>query len=70
MRDLCRCDAEVRERYAEVKRELGTRYWPAVIDYVKAKTEVLEWMLAKAGFSEKELKKIADSQHAKPYVPG
>ncbi|KAK3711970.1 hypothetical protein LTR37_009282 [Vermiconidia calcicola] len=42
----------------------------SVIDYVKAKTEVLEWMLAKAGFSEKELKKIADSQHAKPYVPG
>ncbi|KAK3708557.1 hypothetical protein LTR37_011452 [Vermiconidia calcicola] len=68
VRDLCRCDAEVRERYAEVKRELGARDWPAVLDYVKAKTEVLESMLTKAGFSEGELEQIADAQHAKPYV--
>ena len=59
VRDLCRQDAKARERYAQKKRGLSTREWKDVDEYATAKTEVLNWVLNRAGFATKELKEIA-----------
>ena len=58
VRDLCRNDEEVREEYSRVKRELATREWRSVDDYCTAKTEVLAWILRKAGFDGDEIREV------------
>ena len=60
VRDLCREDAEVRERYGQAKLELSKREWESVDQYAEAKTDVLNWVLQKAGFDTGELDEIAD----------
>ena len=62
VRDLCRSDPEVRQAYAEAKRELSRQEWDSVDEYCKAKDEVISWILLKAGFSEEEVQQIADLQ--------
>lgn len=59
IRDLCRQDTEARHQYAEKKRELSLREWKNVDEYATAKTEVLGWLLARAGFQKDELREIA-----------
>jgi GrpB-like predicted nucleotidyltransferase (UPF0157 family) len=60
VRDLCRKDVEVREKYGQAKLELSKREWESVDEYAEAKTEVLNWVLSKAGFDIGELDEIAD----------
>jgi GrpB-like predicted nucleotidyltransferase (UPF0157 family) len=59
VRDLCRENVEVREKYGQAKRELSTREWESVDEYANAKTEILNWVLEKAGFDMRELDEIA-----------
>lgn len=47
LRDWLRSHPEDRDRYAAVKRELAGREWRFVQDYVDAKTEGVEEILAK-----------------------
>jgi GrpB-like predicted nucleotidyltransferase (UPF0157 family) len=47
-RDRLRTDAEDRERYAAVKRELAEREWSYIQDYADAKGEVVEEIIARA----------------------
>jgi GrpB-like predicted nucleotidyltransferase (UPF0157 family) len=51
---------EVREKYGQAKLELSKREWESVDEYAEAKTEVLNWVLSKAGFDIGELDEIAD----------
>ena len=60
VRDLCRMNAEVRGRYAALKQELATREWRNVDDYCEAKTELICWMLQKAGISLVEAREIEE----------
>ena len=59
VRDLCRENIEVRERYGQAKRELSSREWESVDEYANAKTDILNWVLGKAGFDVRELDEIA-----------
>ena len=59
VRDLCRENAEVREKYGQAKRELSAQEWDSVDEYANAKTDILNWVLEKAGFNTRELKEIA-----------
>lgn len=59
MRDLCRENAEVREKYGQAKRELSDREWESVDEYANAKTDILNWVLETAGFDMRELEEIA-----------
>ncbi|KEF61526.1 uncharacterized protein A1O9_03093 [Exophiala aquamarina CBS 119918] len=54
LRDLCRRDDMVRDRYGQVKLELSRREWKSVDDYCEAKTAVISWILEQAGLSEEE----------------
>ena len=60
VRDLCRRDAGVREKYGSAKLELSRKEWESVDEYASAKTEVLNWVLRKAGFEPGELDDIAE----------
>jgi GrpB-like predicted nucleotidyltransferase (UPF0157 family) len=59
VRDLCRENAEVREKYGQAKRELSAREWESVDEYANAKTDILNWVLETAGFDMRELEEIA-----------
>ena len=59
VRDLCRENMEVRERYGQAKRELSSREWESADEYANAKTDILNWVLGKAGFDVRELDEIA-----------
>jgi GrpB-like predicted nucleotidyltransferase (UPF0157 family) len=50
-RDYLRANPEARNRYAQTKRELAARTWKHVQHYADAKTEVIEAILAEAGWS-------------------
>lgn len=47
-RDFLIADAQARERYAVVKRELGERRWDQIRDYVRAKAGIITELLAQA----------------------
>ena len=47
-RDRLRRNAEDRERYERVKRELAAKDWPDMNAYARAKTEVIESIIATA----------------------
>lgn len=55
-RDRLRSNADDRSLYEQTKRRLAERSWPAMDDYARAKTEVIESIIAKA------LKKTRASQ--------
>jgi hypothetical protein len=48
LRDRLRKDAEDRELYARMKRDLASRSWPSMDHYAEAKTEVVEGIIARA----------------------
>jgi GrpB-like predicted nucleotidyltransferase (UPF0157 family) len=50
LRDWLRGDDADRELYAATKRELAARDWPTMQHYADAKTEVVEAILARAGW--------------------
>lgn len=58
VRDLCRSDPYALEIYAQKKRELAAQEWPSVDAYAEAKNEVLQWLLARAGFAVADLDEI------------
>ena len=59
VRDLCRSDAAIREKYARVKVALGEREdWKDAKDYTEAKNEVLSWILSRSGWSEQERREV------------
>lgn len=58
LRDLCRRDEMVRDRYGQVKLELSRREWKNVDEYCEAKTEVINWILEQAGLSEEDREAI------------
>lgn len=47
-RDRLRSDGEDRHRYEALKRELSKRDWPNMNDYARAKTEMVEEVIARA----------------------
>lgn len=47
-RDYLTADAEARERYTAVKRELSERTWEKIQDYADAKTGIVKALLAEA----------------------
>ncbi|WP_285729696.1 GrpB family protein [Nocardiopsis sp. ATB16-24] len=47
-RDLLVADADARERYLAVKRELAERTWDRIQDYSEAKSDIVERLLAEA----------------------
>jgi len=47
-RDRLRASIEDRKRYEQTKRELATRDWPDTNSYAKAKTEIIESIIAAA----------------------
>lgn len=48
LRDHLRADADARDRYAAVKKELAERSWDHIRDYADAKSEVVEELLTEA----------------------
>lgn len=66
VRDMCRGDAHARDMYAQKKRELATKDWPNVDAYAEAKNEVLQWILARAGFASADLEEIRARNTAEP----
>lgn len=52
-RDLLIADADARERYTAVKRELAGRTWDRIQDYADAKTETVLQLLAEADAGER-----------------
>ncbi|WP_159943564.1 MULTISPECIES: GrpB family protein [unclassified Nocardiopsis] len=48
LRDHLTADADARERYAAVKRELAERTWDSIRDYALAKSAIVEQLLAEA----------------------
>lgn len=69
VRDLCRRDPEVRERYQALKLELSKRDFLDMDDYTEAKSELLSWMLSKAGMSEKDVMEITGLSKRDPNKP-
>jgi len=60
LRDTCRNDDRVRDVYSKAKMELAGREWKDVDEYGRAKNEIVQWVLAKAGvFSEADMREIA-----------
>ncbi|WP_150240700.1 GrpB family protein [Nocardiopsis quinghaiensis] len=47
-RDLLTDDADARERYTAVKRELAERTWDRIQDYADAKSDIVKRLLAEA----------------------
>ena len=59
VRDLCRSNDSIREKYAKVKVSLGERDdWKDPLKYTEAKNDVLLWILAQSGWSEKERREV------------
>jgi hypothetical protein len=58
VRDICRKDPEVRETYGRAKLELSKREWESVDEYCEAKTDILTWVLEKAGASSEEREQV------------
>lgn len=54
VRDVCRKDPNVRDKYSQTKLELAQREWRDVNEYCEAKNEVIAWVLEKAGMSQAE----------------
>lgn len=52
LRDICRKDACLRDRYGQVKLELSQREWKNVDEYCQAKNDVIDSILEQAGLSE------------------
>lgn len=65
VRDLCRKNEEARKRYADVKMELAQKDWKDVNSYSEAKTEVLSWILEKAGISGEERDSVKKANEIK-----
>lgn len=59
VRDLCRQDAQIRENYGAAKLELSRQEWTSMDEYAAAKSDILNWVLRKAGFDTEELDNIA-----------
>jgi GrpB-like predicted nucleotidyltransferase (UPF0157 family) len=59
LRDTCRADARVRDAYSEAKLKLAERAWESVDEYAVAKSEIVQWILGKAGMSAGDLREIA-----------
>jgi GrpB-like predicted nucleotidyltransferase (UPF0157 family) len=59
LRDTCRADAGVRDAYSEAKMKLAEREWESVDEYAVAKSEIVQWILGKAGMSAEDLREIA-----------
>lgn len=58
VRDLCRRDEHALQTYAQKKRELAAQDWPSVDAYAESKNDVLQWILARAGFAVADLDEI------------
>ena len=58
VRDICTRDKDVRDAYASKKLELSKLDWTDVDAYAEAKTEVLQWVLAQAGFAAQDMNDI------------
>lgn len=54
LRDLCRRDDSVRDRYGQTKLELSQREWKNVDEYCEAKNDIINWILEQVGLSEEE----------------
>lgn len=54
VRDLCRQGPEVRDLYGPTEVELYRREWTNADAYCEAKSEILAFILAKAGLDEAE----------------
>lgn len=52
LRDVCRKDASLRDRYGQVKLELSQREWKNVDEYCQAKNDIISSILEQAGLSE------------------
>lgn len=48
LRDLLRADPRARQRYAALKQRLAAQDWPTMDDYARAKTDVIEELIAVA----------------------
>lgn len=59
IRDVCRTNEEIRDKYGQLKQDLSTREWESVDDYCQAKTQMLTWILSQSGFDKNELNQIA-----------
>lgn len=59
VRDTCRGNDEIRDKYGQLKRELSAQDWQDVDEYCRAKTQMLIWILSKSGFGKQELEQIA-----------
>lgn len=46
VRDMCRANEQVRDRYSEAKVELSKREWKNVDEYCAAKSDILAWVLS------------------------
>lgn len=58
VRELCRRDASLRDRYAQVKLELSRREWKNVDEYCEAKNDIVCLILEQAGLSEDDREAI------------
>ena len=61
IRDTCLRDSNIRDRYAELKRELAKKEWSSTDDYCEAKNEFLARLLEDAGFNNRDLRDIEAS---------
>ena len=66
VRDICRKNAEVRQKYGQTKLELSTREWESVDEYASAKTEVIQWVLSRADLKTGELDEVAAMNETRP----
>lgn len=55
VRDECRRNPVVREKYGEMKLELAKREWRDIDEYCEAKNDTIIWILQQTGFSAEEL---------------
>ena len=58
VRNTCRADEEVRDRYGLEKLRLAELEWENIDAYCEAKNEVVQWVLKRAGMDEEEREKI------------
>lgn len=59
IRDVCRANGEIRDKYGQLKQDFTLREWVDVDEYCQAKTPMLTWILSQSGFDRKELEQIA-----------
>lgn len=59
IRDVCRANDEIRDKYGQLKQDFSLREWKDVDEYCQAKTQMLTWILSQSGFDRKELEQIA-----------